>query len=158
MAAKEILYSFEHELLPEAFFNDRQGFLSMLLQGPNELHSIIDNLFKLSGQENPFSPSEFGVEPNMVNADVASLKLKFPKPPEAPLCLASYVFFDRTFEKVSYFCIEKGDEASGGFPNVCRWEEDGTHVTYGSESYDPDEQFIRCVNIHMERYYKEEEE
>ena len=155
MSAKKILYSFEHELLPEAFFNDKQGFLSLLLQDPDQLYEIIDGLFSRSGIENPFNPSEFSVEPSMANENVAVLKLKFPKPPEAPLCLASYIFFDRTFEKVSYFCIEKGDEASGGFPNICRWEPDGTHVSYGSESHDPDEQFIKCVNIHLERYYKE---
>lgn len=158
MTTKEILYSLEHDLLPKSFFDDRKTFAGVLAQDPGALYEIASELFRRNGQDNPFSRGEFSVEPNMINSEVAMLRLRFPKPPEAPLCSTAFIFFDRTFEKISYFCIEKGNEFTGGFPNVCEWQADGTHVAYGSQSPDPDEQMMKCVEIHLERYYGKEEE
>ena len=154
MTVNEILYSFEHDLLPKSFFDDdRKTFIGVLAQQPNALYEIASELFRRNGQENPFSPGQFSVEPTMINPEVAMLKLKFPKPPVPPLCSMSLVFFDRTFEKISYFCMEKANDSWESFPEICSWEADGTHVNYGNESPDPDEQILKCVGIHMERYY-----
>ena len=152
MDLKEVLYSFEHDLMPKWFFEEKKNFIGVVAQQPQVLHSMLGELCRRSGQENPFSPNEFGVEPAQLNENVAMLNIRLPKPPAAPLCLKTVVIFDKTFEKVCYFCIEKGDDATGGFPVVCSWEADGTHVNYGPESHDLDECVLKCVSIYMERF------
>ena len=153
MTTNEILYSLEHDLLPKAVFDDTRTMVGVLAQDPGALYEFASELFKRNGQDNPFSPGEFTVEPSMINPDVAMLKLRFPKPQVAPLCSMSLIFFDRTFRKVSYLCMEKANDSWGSFPQICSWEADGQHVSYGNESQDPDEQILKCVNIHLERYY-----
>ena len=155
MDNKEILYSFEHDLLPKWFFETKKEFLGVICTQPQALHSILTELFARNGKENPYGPESFKVEPEQVREDIVMVKISFPKPPAAPLCISTIVIFDKTFEKVSYFCIEKGDDATGGFPVVCSWEADGRHINYGPESHDPDDCALKCVNIHMERYYKD---
>ena len=153
MTVNEILYSLEHDLIPKAVFEDTKTFIGVLAQKPDALYEFANELFRRDGQENPFGPGQFTVEPNMINPDVAMLKLKFPKPPVPPLCSMALIFFDRTFKKVSCFCMEKANDSWGNFPEICSWEADGTHVNYGNESPDPDEQVLKCLGIHMERYY-----
>jgi len=156
MTLNEILYSLEHDILPRSFYDDKKTFIGLMASSPVAIYEIINELFKRNGQDNPFRPGDFSVEPTMINDQVAMLKLKFPNPPASPLCHRSFVFFDKSFEKTMYFCMEKGDEISGGFPVICSWEPDGSHVSYGSESPDEDEQMVRCAGIYLERWFGEE--
>ena len=157
MDLKEVLYSYEHKLLPEWFHEDPKEFIGVVATQPSALYNIISELCARSGQENPFKPGEFSVEPNQVSEDVALLRIRFPKPPAAPLCISSIIIFDKSFEKLAYYTIEKGDEPSGGFPQVCGWEKDGTHINYGSESHDADECMIKCITLYMERFFEGKE-
>ena len=153
MDHKQMLYNFEHGLLPKWFYEEKRDFIGLIAQQPQALYSILSELYTRSEMDNPFTPDEFRVEPEQLNEDVAMLKIRFPKPPAAPLCISAVVVFDKTFEKVCYYSIEKGDEVTGGFPVVCSWEADGTHVNYGAESHDEDECLVKCVSLYMERFF-----
>ncbi|MBR0131180.1 MAG: hypothetical protein IJM08_07730 [Firmicutes bacterium] len=155
MDLKEVLYSFEHKLLPEWFYGNPKEFAGVLATQPGALYSIIAEICSRAGVENTFVPREFSVEPDQISSDVAAIRIKFPKPPESPLCLSSVAFFDKTFEKVCYFTIEMGDETSAGFPVICSWEKNGEHINYGSESHDLDECLVKCVNQYMERFFEQ---
>lgn len=56
------------------------------------------------GLENPYSENEFEVKPVDITEEFLSVKIKFPLPKEEPLCFESYIFCDKEFDKIMYFC------------------------------------------------------
>ncbi len=149
-----IMYTFEHRLLPHFFFTDKIQFIGSLLQDKALLFNIINEIFQNEGVENPYHQEDFDLDASKVTDDVFILKIIYPEPEEEPLCYCSYLFFDEEFEKTSYFCIEKGNSESKDYPFVCSWTADGTHRNHGKCSFDKHNDFIRCVQIHMDEFYK----
>ena len=112
MSAFDILYLLEHRLLPQWFFKEKGPFVLQLLRSETLLYEIADRLFEEEGEENPYAPDDFAVEPFSLSAAVKGLKLIFPKPEKEPLCYRCYLFFDMSFEKVCFFCVEKSADAA----------------------------------------------
>ena len=110
MDLHQIIYMFEHRMLPQYFFEDREKFVWIILENKGILYQIINEIFEKEQMENPYSPEQFGVMSAKITEDVMMLKLIFPEPQEEPLCYCSYLFFDREFKKMGFFCIEKGNE------------------------------------------------
>ncbi len=148
-----IRYMFEHRLLPKWFFEDKMKFIGLLLHEKETLFNRINNIFKIAEVDNPYSLEDFNVTAAKITDDVLMLRIGFPEPEEEPLCYCAYLFFDESFEKVSYFCIEKGNAVSDNYPFVCSWTPDGVHRNHGNCSFEDDNDFIRCVDIHMKREY-----
>lgn len=153
MNTHEIRYMFEHKLLPHWFFEDKAQFVGTILQNKAMLYQIIDDIFQKENVENPYLTEQFDMEAAKIAEDVMMMKLIFPEPEDEPLCYCSYLFFDQAFEKLSYFCIEKGNSAGGMAPFVCSWGPDGMHGNYGNCSLENQEDFYRCADLHMEREY-----
>lgn len=114
MERHEIRYLLEHRLLPHWFFEQKMQLIGLLLRDQEVLYRIIGDLFEKEGIENPYTADQFAVTVSKPD-DKMVVRISFPEPEEEPLCYCSYLFFDETFEKVSYFCIEKGDEENGDF-------------------------------------------
>lgn len=149
MNRHNVRYFFEHQVLPKWFYEDKVKFVVILLQDKNILFRIIDDIFKQENVENPYNEDSFDVIPFNVTDDVKMLKIIFPEPEEEPLCYCSYVFFNDDFEKINYFCIEKGSELSNNNPFVCSWSSDGIHRNHGNCTFDEDSDFLRCKEIFL---------
>ncbi|MDE7298147.1 MAG: hypothetical protein K2N94_04875 [Lachnospiraceae bacterium] len=148
-----IRYLFEHRLLPQWFFEDKTQFVGLLLNEKEILFNIINDLFEKENVDNPYKREDFTVMASKVTADVLMVRIGFPAPEEEPLCYCAYIFFDKAFDKVSYFCIERGNKEGDNYPFVCSWTPDGAHNNHGNCSLDSYNDFIRCADIHMEREY-----
>lgn len=148
-----IRYMFEHRLLPQWFFENKMEFVGLLLHEKEILFNVISDIFVEENVDNPYSVDDFGVSVAKIAEDVLMLRIGFPDPEEEPLCYCAYMFFDENFEKVSYFCIEKGNSESEGCPFVCSWTPDEVHYNYGNCSLENYNDFIRRSDIHMEREY-----
>lgn len=150
MNQHEIRYLFEHRLLPQWFFKYQFSFIGSLLQDKEILYRMIHDLFKEEGLENPYTPDQFQVTVSNL-MDQMSLKISFPEPEEEPLCYCSYLFFDKEFDNVSFFCIEKGNKEDQMHPFLCSWTPDGTHLNHGRCTFENNDDFLRCAKIHMEQ-------
>ncbi len=148
-----IRYTFEHRALPQWFFEDKEMFIGTLLHDKNVLYRVINSMFEGEGVENPYIEDDFEVVVSKVTDDVKMLKIVFPEPEEEPLCYSSYMFFDDNFEKISYFCIEKGNTYGEDYPFVCSWTKEGEHENYGNCTFEKYDDFLRCADIHMENMY-----
>ena len=148
-----IRYMYEHRLLPNWFFEDKEQFVGMILQDKAVLYRIIEKIFDKENLPNPYKEDEFDIDVTKIVDDVLMLKIIFPEPEEEPLCYCAYMFFDSQFEKTSYFCIEKGNEAGNMCPFVCSWTTDSCHHNYGGCTFENYGDFLRCAEIHMENHY-----
>lgn len=146
----EIRYLFEHRLLPRCFFENQLQFIGALLKDKEILFRIIDDLFHQEGLKNPYTPDLFDVSA-VGSMEQMAIKISFPEPENEPLCYCSYLFFDKTFEKVSYFCIEKGNSEGQMHPFVCSWTPEGAHLNHGHCALEKNEDFLRCSEIHSKQ-------
>lgn len=160
MNTHEIRYMFEHRLLPQWFFEEKERFVGLVLQKKGILYQIIDDIFVKEKVKNPYSVEQFDMETAKITEEVMMLKLIFPAPEEEPLCYCSYLFFNKGFEKLGFFCIEKGNTFGKIQPFVCAWTQDGSHLNYGHCTFEKQNDFLRCADIYMEQEFglKREEE
>lgn len=128
-------------------------FVELLLHEKEILFNVISEMFAKEKIDNPYSVDDFDVSAAKITEDVLTLRIGFPEPEVEPLCYCAYMFFDERFEKVSYFCIEKGSSWSDNYPFVCSWTPDEDHHNYGNCTFEEHNDFIRCADIHMEREY-----
>ena len=152
MNRHDVRYLFEHKLLPGWFFKDGEQFIGAVINDKHILFRIISGVFKDEKVDNPYSDEDFRVTGSKIKEDLTMLKFTFPEPEEEPLCYCSYLFFDKEFQKISYFCIEKGNELSDDMPFVCSWTEDGTHLNHGNCTFEDNNDLLTCLDIHMKRF------
>jgi len=153
MILHQIRYVFEHRLLPQLFFENNAQFVGMVLKDKAVLFRIIDDIFQKEDVENPYTEEQFDIETAKIAEGVMMMKIILPEPEDEPLCYCCYLFFDNNFEKLSFFCIEKGNEIGQMYPFVCSWTSDGAHNNHGNCSFENHGDFLRCADIHMEREY-----
>ena len=148
-----IRYIFEHRLLPQLFFEEKFQFVGALFQKKELLFDTISNIFRDEEVENPYTVDMFGVSMFQITEETAVVKISFPEPEEEPLCYCSYLLFDKAFEKISYFCIEKGGQEDPKHPFVCAWTPDGAHRNFGICTFENYNDLMRCVDLHMKEKY-----
>ena len=98
-----VRYFFEHRLLPQWFFEEKEQFVGMILHDKKVLYEVIYNIFTDKKVENPYKEEDFDVKASKITDDVIMAKIIFPEPETEPLCYCSYIFFDEAFEKMSEF-------------------------------------------------------
>ncbi len=155
MNLHNVRYIFEHHMLPQWFFENKMGLVGGILKDKTILFKIIDDIFKQEQVENPYEPEQFDAQSGRIAEDVFFMKITFPTPEDEPLCYCSYMFFDEEFEKISYFCIEKGNSFGEELPFVCSWTSDGAHLNHGNCTFEENDDFLRCASLHMNRFYGE---
>ena len=148
-----VRYLFEHRLLPQFFFTETENFIGTLLSEKDVLYRIIDSLFRKEDLENPYTAGQFSAEAAKITEQILMIKITFPKPEEAPLCYRTYLFFDTDFGKLGYYSVEKNSGIIDDEPFVCSWSRDGQHRNYGNCSLEDDEDFRRCLEIHLKTGY-----
>lgn len=153
MNRHDVRYVFEHRVLPQGFFEEKSRFVGFILSDKHILFRIIDDFFQKEKIDNPYEDDNFKIVASRITEDVTMLNFIFPEPEEEPLCYSSYLFFDKEFEKLSYFCIEKGNPESVNYPFVCSWTSDGSHLNHGNCTFEEHNDLLRCVELHMKRYY-----
>ncbi|MBO4862183.1 MAG: hypothetical protein J5535_04740 [Firmicutes bacterium] len=149
MTVQQVLYHFQHRLLPMWFYDSPKEFVGVLSEKDTALFEILSELLARGEVENTFRAGEFKAEPVEVSDDAMALRIKYPKPQDAPLCFGAICFFNKDFDKLAFYTIEKGEDLEGGFPVLCSWDEDGSHSNYGKVSPDPDEQLVECVDNYL---------
>ena len=149
MTVQQVLYHFQHRLLPMWFYDSPKEFVGVLSEKDTALFEILSELLARGEVENTFRAGEFKAEPVEVSDDAMALRIKYPKPKDAPLCFGAICFFNKDFDKLAFYTIEKGEDLEGGFPVLCSWDEDGSHSNYGKVSPDPDEQLVECVDNYL---------
>ena len=142
-----IRYMFEHRLLPQWFFKEKERFVAPILKDKGILFEVLDQIFRKENVDNPYSPEQFNSEAAKLTDEVLMVKITFPEPEEEPLCYCSYLFFDLAFEKIAYFCIERGNPAGDDLPFVCSWTKEGTHLNHGHCTFEEHNDFLRCADI-----------
>ena len=147
MSVHKIIYSYQHRILPNNLFKFRQDFIALVLGKKDVIYHVLDDIFQEEGMENPYSENQFEVKLIDNTEEFLSVKIKFPLPKEELLCFESYIFVDKEFEKLMYFCIERGAEPDIAF--ICSWSEKGAHLNYGSCLYDEQECYKRCWEIYV---------
>lgn len=153
MNRHDVRYAFEHRILPQWFFEEKSRFVGLFLSDKHMLFRVINDIFKKEKIDNPYEDDNFKIEASRITEDIMMLIFTFPKPEEEPLCYCSYLFFDKEFEKLSYFCIEKGNPEGDNYPFVCSWTSDGSHLNHGNCTFEDHNDLLRCAEIHMKRYY-----
>ena len=149
MTVQQVLYHFQHRLLPMWFYDSPKEFAGVLSEKPEALYEIFSTLLAQGGVENTFHAGEFKAEPVDVSEDVMAIRIKFPKPVDTLLCHGALAFFNKGFDKLSFYTVEVGEDIEGGFPVLGAWDSDGTHYTYGKVSPDPEEQIAECVEKYL---------
>ena len=149
-----IRYYFEHKLLPQWFYDKKEQLVGAIIHDKSILFRVIDDIFNDEEIDNPYKEDDFDISKIKISDDVMVLKLIFPEPEEEPLCYCSYLLFDINFEKISYFCIEKGNELSQDQPFVCSWTSDGSHLNHGNCTFEEDNDLMRCAAVHLQRFYE----
>lgn len=151
MGIQKIRYAFEHDLLPKFFHEETGNFIVSVLKDKGILFRIINDMFEKAGIENPYSAEQFDADGIKITDTLMMIKLEFPEPESEPLCYRCYLFFDDKFERLGFYSIEKGHD----LPFVCSWSKDKTHSNYGTCTFKENNDVLRCVEIHMNKYYRD---
>lgn len=157
MNAYDIRYTFEHVILPQWFFEGKGRFVELLVNDDTVLYRIINDIFKNEAVENPYKEEQFKIEISKIIEEVMMIKIILPYPEDEPLCYWCYLFFNKQYDKLGFFSIEKGNNIAGKtnetVPFLCSWTADGAHNNYGSCSIEDNQDFIKCADIYMTREY-----
>ena len=151
---KDVLYPFEHKLIPSAFYQKQDGFIKAVLSNKELLYQILNDMFVENEIENPYTPEDVSISVIKLPDTLFVLKITYPEPEEVPLCYCSYIFFTPEFNHLAYFCVEKGE----GHAFLCHWTQEESHENFGEVDLDEQAQILQCLNIYLEMREKELEE
>ena len=148
---KDILYPFEHKLIPSVFYQKQDGFIKAVLSNKELLYQILNDMFFEIEIENPYTPEDVPISVIKLHDTLFVLKITYPEPEEVPLCYCSYIFFTPEFNHLAYFCVEKGE----GRAFLCRWTQESNHENFGEVAMDEQGQILQCLNIYLDMREKE---
>lgn len=145
MNLQNVRYGFEHRILPNGFYTDKQNFVGMILNNKNVIFEILSEMLEKENIDNPYTADQFRIDSAQLTDEYYMLKLTFPEPEEEPLCYWCYLIYDKNFERTMYFCLEKAGDSDT--PVVCAWNAKGEHMDYGSCALDDTKAFTMCSQI-----------
>lgn len=151
---KDILYLFEHKLIPSVFYQKQDVFIKAVLSNKELLYQILNDMFIENEIENPYTPEDVPISVIKLHDTLFVLKITYPEPEEVPLCYCSYIFFTPEFNHLAYFCVEKGE----GHAFLCRWTQEESHEKFGEVAMDEQGQILQGLNIYLDMREKELEE
>lgn len=140
MTLKQVRYYFEHRLLPEWLYTEKE---KLILTFANEQQKVpflvMSDLCQREGLEMPYPEEDYQFTLYPVAENVLGGVLTLPEPEEEPLCYRVYFVFNKEFDRLAYYTLEKGQEEEYF---LCGWDAEKTHSNYGS--VDLDEEQIRA--------------
>lgn len=150
MQATDILYDFEHNVLPGGFFEYGSGFVGSLLQKREKmLFGVLGDMFQNAGLDNPYSEVDFGLEVLEADEELVVIKILYPKPERTPLCYCGYLFVDKDFQKMRFFCLERDDFMGKEDKILCEWTAKMEHFNYGACASEEQEDYKKCMEIYL---------
>lgn len=146
MDNNQILYTYEHKVLPQFYFELKEKFVMALVNGGEEfLHGFLQPMYKNEEGECPFKKEQFGMKAGRLSDKLMLVRVVFPTPENAPLCYYAYLIFDEAFETARYFTLERGMDEKTMF--LCEWNTKGEHRNYGTVGFNEEQIITRCVAI-----------
>lgn len=163
----QIRYFFEHKCLPKWFYEDAENLLWSLKDDPYFLYSILADVFKDEGMENPYGPEELKTELYRMTDDLIMVVITMPEPLTSPLCHKEYLFFEfvrsniddndiEGIEPLLFFTVEK-PPADEIYPYFCCWFDDGSRQNFGQCSLEEEEHVAACFEV-MDKIFGVEDE
>ena len=151
MKNHEIRYIFEHRLLPNWYFQDKDGFIFAMLDKEDNLFNIAKSIYNQEKFPMPYNQNQYNVKAYKVIEDIHMVILTMPTPEEIPECYKMYLIFDDKFQRMNYFTVEKSLDNK---TFLCGWDKNGNHHNYGElNTTDEDELFMCVVKLHMSEFY-----
>ena len=148
------LYFYEHKLLPTTFFNEPVGLVCMMADKPNHLFHRIDEFLKENDIENPYVEEDFSVEVQSIEKRILVLRIKYPEPPEEPLCYEQLLITNVEGTECEFYCLEHPEDEDE-LPFLCQWVMDDENLIHGNMGRRSKEDFImKSITLYMDKYYK----
>lgn len=152
MELKDIKYMFEHQLLPSWYYKDKGNFVAALVQEDSTLlFHIMGEICEKEHVRMPYTADMYSFELYGISEDVMLLRQSMPEPSDEPLCFRVYFMFDRQFEKMGYYTVEKGQ---GDDLYLCGWDAEGNHANYGGCPDGERPETDRIIDIYMGHFRK----
>ena len=106
---KRIRQRFEHRELPYRFLLEKEFFIREVLKDA-VLYRIIDDLYAVEEEKNPYGKDEFAVEKREVTEEITLVSLSLPEPIDETDCVRIHMIYDKDFSHCGYYTVEKGME------------------------------------------------
>lgn len=130
-----ILYGFEHQLLPNWAYTVPEFFNDLINNGEKTtLYRAARNVYEKQGVEFPFTEDDFSGFHTRLDVDTVAILMRFPQPQEAPLCYCAFIFMDTSTKQIAYYTLEKGIDPISGkdMQFLCSWDANKRHREHGS--------------------------
>lgn len=161
MTLFKLRYYFEHELLPQYYFEDTVPFLGEIYEAYREdarssrnlLFEMISEMATRQEIAFPYSQEQYKAEIVGVNEDELMIRISLPEPEDVMLCYAIYLLFSmEDFSKKRYFTIELLERKwLRKSYCLCERKEDGFHCNYGIVSNNVKKREEKIINLFKEK-------
>lgn len=102
-----IRYTFEHRLLPQWFFEDKERFVAVLLKDKGLLFDVINEIFQKENVKNPYTPDQFDIEPARLTDELLMVKIIFPDRKKNLFAIAVICFLILLLKIRRFFVLKK---------------------------------------------------
>jgi len=130
MNVTDVLYEYEHRLLPSFIYDETTDFKPMFIQKPESLFMIFDQLCGEHKIENKYKQEEFSSHAYKFNDEWMGIVIDFPMPEKAPLCFQAYIIFDNLGKRCGYFTFEIGPAINGVCGHLSSWDAEKNHTNH----------------------------
>lgn len=139
----QLLYHFEHQVLPLLFYQNPEEVCMMLCKDGTS-YDVFDSWVKTNKIDCVYNKNDFKVtditKENM--ADLLAIKLTFPKPDMPLLCYSSFMIYDKKTGRARYYTIEKSNNNK---IYMCGWSKKAQHLNFGHINMN-DDWGEKCLN------------
>ena len=146
----DLLYQYEHVIIPGLFYKHGAAFLQIALTRQDEaLFGMLEALFKETKTENPYRREDFKAELYESSDEYTSVKIRYPNPERDPLCYCCYLFADSEGEKLRCYTVEKDTFEDEENKMLCAWSQEHRHSNYGLCSSEDYADYKKCVELFL---------
>lgn len=153
ITVEEVLYEYEHRLIPSFIYDEGTDFKPMFIQKPESVFMIFDQLCGEHKVENKYKQDEFATRAYKFNDEWRGIVIDFPMPERPALCIQAFIIFDKDGKRCGYYTFEIGldNDQICGF--LCSWDTGQNHINYGSmDVAELKAAFDKAYKIHTEKY------
>ena len=152
-----LIYYFEHQFLPKAFFSEEYDLVASLMQNRmqnrNILFEIFQNMCKDSQIISPYAEQDFKIKFFKMDDTWYAIVITFFEPLESPQCYQAYLFFKEHKACAGFYTLEKAEQGFSSLAFLGGWEYD-IHGNYGLVPLTGNEAFEKAFLLHKRRYEK----
>lgn len=150
MDVNDVLFELEHRIIPNLFYEDPMGFITMARERADYLYETFGGMCSDKHIDNPYSIEQFNMESAIIDREVVVARLTFPEPGTGPLCYRIYLMADQEGKRPLCFTAEQGEERDGGALQVCLSTANGEHIKCGRCGMEEGADLLRCLSVYRE--------